>query len=82
MGYLKEQEADDKRKSQMSENQYRCTTCGHTIYIFPGKEKGFCDFCKRYIFRNEKYNIKHLTVIEHLKRRYEHCKRKNKKLGD
>lgn len=78
MGYIQEQKEYDIRKQRRSKNEYKCITCGHTVYIHPSSDKTLCEYCHRYIYRNEKYNIDYLSTIEFLKRRYEHNKRKSK----
>lgn len=65
-----EHENEDKIKNSRSKNEYRCNTCGHTVYIHPTKNKVLCEFCHRYIYRNEKYNISHIMLISRLKVRY------------
>ena len=65
-----DQENENRRKTLRSKNEYRCSTCGHTVYIHPSKDKVLCEFCNRYIERNEKYNISHITLISRLQVTY------------
>ena len=78
MGYLQEQKKYNLEKINRSKNEYKCTTCDHTVYIHPSTDKALCEYCHRYIYRNEKNNIEYLSKIEFLKRRYYHFERKNK----
>lgn len=73
-----EQERYNRHKNEISKNQYRCNTCGHTVYIHPTKEKVLCEFCNRYIERNEKYNISHITLISRLQVTYYNFQRRLK----
>lgn len=78
MNVRKDQEAYDKMKKLRSKNEYRCSTCGHTVYIHPTKDKVLCEFCCRYIYRDEKYNIENLSRMQFLQTRYIHFQRKKK----
>lgn len=70
MSVKTDQENEDRRKTLRSKNEYRCRTCGHTVYIHPTKDKVLCEFCNRYIERNEKNNIEHITFISRLQMSY------------
>lgn len=70
MNIRKQQEKYNKFKTERSHNEYRCSTCGHTVYIHPSKDKVLCKFCNKYIERNEKYNISHITLISRLQMSY------------
>ena len=48
-----DQENYNRRKTLRSKNEYRCSTCGHTVYIHPTKDKVLCEFCNRYIERKK-----------------------------
>ena len=63
-------------KDDRSKNEYRCNTCGHTVYIHPSKDKVLCEFCHKYIERNEKYNILHISHISRLQVTYLNHQRK------
>ena len=67
-----------KIKEDKSQNEYRCVHCYHTVYIHPTKEKVLCEFCNRYIERNEKYNISHITLISRLQVTYYNFQRRLK----
>ena len=71
-----EQERYNRHKNEISKNEYRCKTCGHTVYIHPSKNKVLCEFCNKYIERDEKYNISHITLISRLQVTYYHFQRK------
>lgn len=71
-----EQERYNRHKNEISKNQYRCNTCGHTVYIHPTKDKVLCECCNKYIERNEKYNISHITLISRLQVTYYHFQRR------
>ena len=43
----------------------KCERCGHTLPMID-KQKGFCQFCGRYIFVNEKEEFKY-RIKERLK---------------
>lgn len=70
-----EQNIYNQQKRKRSKNEYRCITCGHTVYIHPSKDKVLCECCNKYIERNEKYNIEYISRMEFLKTRYYHFKR-------
>jgi len=76
VGYKQEQIDYKNRKRRRSKNEYRCSTCGHTIYIHPSQDKALCVYCNRYLERNEKYNIEYISRMEFLKLRYFNFQRK------
>lgn len=75
MNLKEEQKLYGKLKTKRSKNEFRCRTCGHTVYIHPTKEKHLCEFCNRYIYRDEKNNISYISLLERLKVRYIHFQR-------
>ena len=46
-----------KIHQEMVENTYKCK-CGHSVVIKPQQEKKLCNWCNKYVFKNEKDEFK------------------------
>lgn len=55
-----------KYHSKMTEYKTKCKNCGHGMAIPPQLDKIICDWCGRYIFKDDKTEFKY-RLLEKLK---------------
>ena len=75
---------DKKLFNTLEKNRYYCK-CGHSVIITPKYEKAFCDYCHRWIYKDEEkqkeYDLKVEQEIQRLKN-YQFRKEMRKRLND